>query len=166
MGRRGPVKIPTKILSMRGSPLAKRRMEEPEGEPGRPTCPAWLSKEAKRAWRELLPMIDGMGILSRTDRNALARYCQTWAKWRLAEEWMMKHGDHIAVQDSTGKVVEIKEPPQVVRAIRLADQLLRLEQQFGLTPSARAGLAKEKRDPYENRGRKRAEDRERFFGRA
>ena len=40
-------------------------------------------------------------------------------------------------------------------AIRLADQLLKLEREFGLTPSARAGLARPKDNPNENRGKDR-----------
>jgi len=159
MGKRGPARTPTKVLKMRGSWLADQRVDEPQPSPERPRCPAWLSKQAKQAWAELAPQIAAMGILGRCDRNALARYCQTWAKWRKAEEWVMEHGDYVAIKNASGQVTEIKEPPQVARSIRLADQLLRLEQQFGLTPSARAGLAKPKDNPDENRGR----SKERFF---
>ena len=160
MGKRGPARTPTNILKMRGSWLADTRVDEPQPEKGRPTCPAWLDKEAKRYWREIAPQLETMGILGKCDRGALARYCRTWAKWRQAEEFLMEHGDYVTIRNAEGQVVEIKEPPQVARAIRLGDQLLRLEQQFGLTPSARASMAITKENPEENRGRR---TKERFF---
>ena len=166
MGERGPAPTPTRILKMRDSWRAKAREDEPEPDPGRPRCPSWLSKEARRAWRELLPQIDRMGLLSKTDRNALTRYCQSWANWRRAEEWLMEHGDVYPEKDASGKVVGMKEFPQVGTAIRLSEHLLRFEKQFGLTPSARAGLALPRDNPHENRGKKSAEDRKRFFGSA
>ena len=163
MGKRGPAPTPTKILEVRGSWRAGARQDEPQPEAKRPVCPAWLMPEAKRAWRELAPQLDRMGVLGKCDRNALARYCQTWAKWRAAEEWIMEHGDHVVVRDKDGRATGIVEPPQVGRTIRLADQLLRLEQHFGLTPSARAGLATRKDNPDENRGKDPLNDPRRFF---
>src|SRR5690349_9800170 len=40
------------------------------GPAGKPTCPSWLDANAKSAWRQLVPMLDGMGVLSRVDRDA------------------------------------------------------------------------------------------------
>jgi len=153
MGRRGPAKTPTKVLELRGSWRAHRRRGEPEPDRSRPRCPAWLHREAKRAWRELIPRLEEMNVLARCDRNALARYCQLLALWRQANEWIMQHGDIYPDKDSRGRIVGTKEYPQVARAVRLSGELLRLEREFGLTPSARAGLATERSDPDENRGK-------------
>ena len=156
MGRRGPARTPTNVLRMRGSWLAKEREDEPQPKRERPICPKWLRLEAKRAWRRLIPQIDGMGILGKCDRGVLARYCQTYAKWREAEEFLAKNGDIYAVRDKAGAVTEFRQYPQVSTAIRLSDHLLRIEKEFGLTAAARANLAKPKeKDPHENRGKGR-----------
>jgi len=160
VGRRGPVRTPTRVLELHRSWRAKARADEPEPERKRPVCPRWLRDEAKRVWRELIPQLESMGTLGRCDRNALARYCQTWAKWRVAEEFLAESGDVYVRRGDSGKIEAIKEYPQASLALRLADQLLKLEREFGLTPSARAGLAKPKDNPNENRGK------ERFFKKA
>jgi hypothetical protein len=33
-----------------------------------------------------------MGVLSRIDGNALARYCRLWSRWRKAEAFIDKNG--------------------------------------------------------------------------
>ena len=140
MGERGPARTPTSILKLRGSWLAKTRGGEPRPPPGKPRCPVWISKEAKRAWAELIPQLEMMGLLARCDRNILVRYCQTLAMWRAAQEWIIEHGDVFPEKDSRGRVVGLKEYPHVSRVIRLSEHLLRLEKPLGLSPSARAGL--------------------------
>ena len=150
MGERGPAPTPTKMLEMRGSWRAKKRQGEPKPERSRPQCPRWLRKEAKRIWEELIPQIDEMGILGRCDRHALARYCQALANWRLAEEWVMEHGDVYPEKNEKGEVIGVKEYPQVGKSIRLAEMLLRLEKQFGLNPAARAGLGTVREPPDPN----------------
>ena len=101
-----------------------------------------------------MPQLEQMGILGRCDREALARYCQMWAKWREVELWLMTHGDCYPEKDPSGRIVALKEYAQVSRSIRLSEHLLRLEKQFGLTPAARASMAQAKRNPNENRGRR------------
>lgn len=38
-------------------------------------------------------MLQSMGVLTRIDGAALARYCQYWARWKKAELFIQKHGD-------------------------------------------------------------------------
>ena len=141
---------------MRGSWRAKDRQAEPTPEKRVPRCPSWLRKEAKKAWRQLMPQLEAMGILGECDRNVLARYCQMWAKWRQAEEFIAKNGDIYPVRGALGAVTEFKQYPQVNTAIRLDGAMLRIEKEFGLTASARANLASPKeKDPHENRGKGR-----------
>lgn len=143
MGKRGPAKTPTAVLAARGSWRAKVRDGEPEAS-GVPVCPDWLNDDAKAVWFRLLPMLTAMSIVGSVDENALARYAQIFARWKSCEEFIAKHGQVMPVKDESGQVVGMKEFPQVGRASRLADQLLKLEQQFGMTPSARASLAIER----------------------
>jgi P27 family predicted phage terminase small subunit len=97
-----------------------------------------MAAEAKKAWRALLPMLETMGVVTKIDANALARYCVTWARWRKAEEFIEKHGDTYPTKHR-GELI-FKTFPQVRNADRLATQLSRLEQSFGLTPAARTRI--------------------------
>ena len=141
MGQRGPSRTPTNLLKMRGSRRAKARQGEPAPSPDRPRCPAWLSKEAKREWRGVTRRLDAIGLLSDTDRAVLTRYADLLAEWRRCREWLAVHGDTYPVKDKAGAVIAIKVFPQVRRTQRLAEHLLRIEREFGLTPSRRAGLS-------------------------
>jgi P27 family predicted phage terminase small subunit len=82
-----------------------------------------------------------MGVLARIDGNALARYCRLWSRWREAEEFLMKNGESYLDKAPDGRVKRLQPYPQVATAAKLAEQLLRLEAHFGMTPAARARLA-------------------------
>ena len=138
MGKRGPKRTPTKVLAARGSWLAKVRKGEPEAD-GLPVAPDWLQGPALAAWNALLPMLMNMGIIGRVDTNAIARYCELLARYRECQDFIARYGQTLATKTETG--IEVREYPQVGRASKLADQLLRLEQNFGMTPSARSSLA-------------------------
>ncbi|NOT00457.1 MAG: phage terminase small subunit P27 family [Phycisphaerales bacterium] len=142
MGKRGPKPTPTAVLKLRGSTLVSRRREASEvrGPDGIPDCPDWLDDEAKLAWDEVVPMLDGMGVLKRIDGKALARYCRTWSRWRKAEQFIESKGEVYPLRDDSGKVKCFMPWPQVAIANKLAQQLTKLETEFGMTPSARARI--------------------------
>ena len=50
-------------------------------EADRPVMPSTLSEEAKREWRRVVPLLDEAGVLTKADRGAVIRYCETWAEW-------------------------------------------------------------------------------------
>src|SRR5438552_1152817 len=107
MGRRGPRPTPTEILKLRGSTLVTERRvkSEAKGPPGKPTCPSWLDANAKGAWRQLVPMLEEMGVLTRIDGNALTRYCRMWSRWRKAEEFLESKGEVYPIKDEQGNQV-------------------------------------------------------------
>lgn len=151
MGRRGPRPLPTEELKARNSPLAtkKRRAREAKGPEGAPTCPSWLDADAKRAWKQLVPMLDSMRVLTKIDGNALARYCRTWSRWRKAEAFIDEHGEMYPLKDESGRVKYMQQWPQVAISHKLALQLTRLEQEFGMTPSARSRIQVENPPPVD-----------------
>lgn len=149
MGRRGPKPTPTATLKRRGSWRAKaREAVKSYANPSRPKKPVWVKGKAKTKWYELIGELEAAGTLATTDREALARYCDTWAWWRDCREFIEKHGDmyavtilgNVAASGETTPLANFKHYPKAMLATKLATQLARLEQSFGLTPAARADV--------------------------
>ena len=76
-----------------------------------------------------------MGVLTVADLTAFAGYCQTYARWREAEEFITQHGS--IFRTPSGYVQQV---PQV----SIAQQNLKIMQSFcsdfGLTPATRARI--------------------------
>jgi len=157
MGKRGPKKTPTAILKLHGSRAVETRKGEPQPPSGRPRCPAFIDSYAKSAWKQLIPQLEEMGVLTLVDRNALVRYCQSWSRWKRCAEFINDNGETYPLRDNDGNVKCLQQWPQVGIYNKLSDSLLRLEQQFGLTPSARADLKVQKAQASDNSAA-------RFFG--
>lgn len=159
MGQRGPAPTPTPLLRLRGSTLVtqKREQREVKGPQGKPSCPNWIDDEAKDAWKQIVPLLEQMEVLTRIDRNALSRYCQLWARWKKAEQFIQKHGDTYQLKDDSGKTKCLMQFPQVSIAHKLAAQLTKLEAEFGMTPSARSRIqlmdSSKLGDPYDAKAR-------------
>ena len=85
MGRRGPPPKPTRLKILAGNP-GKRPLNdaEPVPAPGRPSCPAWVSKEGRAEWRRVTRELEALGLLARIDQATLACYCQSVAEVRIA----------------------------------------------------------------------------------
>ena len=81
----GRPKKPTALKVLEG-----RAKGTPSGEPrpilGIPECPEWLMDDAKEERNRVAPELFRLGLLARIDRTALAEYCQSYAKWKAAEE--------------------------------------------------------------------------------
>lgn len=122
-----------------------------------PSCPRWLSPEAKRAWRETVPVLKQMRILTRIDRDALAAYCQTYARWKAAEQFIDQHGEVYPIRDEAGKIRYMQPFPQVAIARSYLQVLRSYQQEFGMTPSARTRV-------HEIPSFVRDAEDERFFG--
>ncbi len=104
MGRRGPPPKPTHLKAVTGNP-GKRKLNDRESQARKeaPRCPNWLIPEAKRVWRDIVPKLKRLGVLTEVDGQALAAYCQTYARWREAEEFLAKHGNVYPLRDSEGE---------------------------------------------------------------
>ncbi len=155
----GPAPTPTQILHNRDSWRAKTRVGEPKPEMGKPMCPRWLTGRPKKEWNRIAKLTDEMGVLAKTDGNALARYCQLWHRWLEAEEFLQLHGSTYPIysksmKDEKGKPLAtgFQLFPQVKVASNLAQLLARLENEFGLTPAARTRVISTEAEEGENRG--------------
>lgn len=112
---------------MHGGFRADRAHDDLQPPEGAPDCPDWLDEEAKAAWGRLIPMLQAMGVLSRIDGGALARYCVYWSRWRKAEEFIQKNGDVYPIKDDSGRIKCVMPFPQVAISHKLGALLGRLE---------------------------------------
>jgi P27 family predicted phage terminase small subunit len=76
-------------------------------------------------------LLDELGVITTADRNALIRYCVTWKRWRYAVEWVMQNGEFVDGEHGP------KLHPMARIASTTAEELHKLEREFGMTPAAR-----------------------------
>ena len=50
---------------------------------------SWLLPEAKKEWKRLASSLEAMGVLTMADLTAFAGYCQAYARWKEAEEFIL-----------------------------------------------------------------------------
>jgi len=148
MGRRGPPPTPTPILKLRGSRLLEHREGEVAPPVVAPSCPAFLSREARAEWRRQTKELLALGVLARMDRAILAAYCEAWAEFVTLTKQVEDTGR--LIKTVVGNIVT---NPLVRQKDRAVERLLRLAGHFGFTPAARArikgGEVAEEADPFE-----------------
>ena len=155
---RGPRPKPTAIKKMLGNP-GKRALNdrEPQPIPGIPKCPMWLTGVARQEWDEITPLLDGLGVLYRTDGKAVAAYAVCYARWRQAEKLIEKYGPMVEepvlarIKSGDDLVVvgtRLKRNPATIIARDMMQQMRAFLSEFGLTPSARTRIEV---DPSRNR---------------
>lgn len=136
MATRGRKPKPTALKVLEGNP-GKRKLNDREPVPpkGDVRCLSWLMPEAKKEWKRLAPSLETMGVLTMADLTAFAGYCQAFARWKEAEEFITQHGS--IFKTPSGYVQQV---PQV----SIAQQNLKIMQsfctEFGLTPATRARI--------------------------
>jgi len=119
---------------------SKAEPSAPTPEAEIPDCPEWIHEQGRELWQTICPQLAALGYLARSDREALARYCHSWGRWRDLERYIAEHGStyQTASKDGPGRILA---RPEVREAADLERVLGRLESQFGMTPAARAGIA-------------------------
>lgn len=105
-----------------------------------PSAPKWLDKAGKDAYRQVVKMLTAMNVGKAPDANAVARYARLWVRWRQADTFIQKYGESYPLYDKNGKPKCFMPFPQVAIINKLSILLLRLEQEFGMTPAARTRI--------------------------
>ena len=136
MATRGRKPTPTAIKELEGNP-GKRKINEAEPKPEKkaPPCPKWLEPEAKKEWRRLSKQLEQIGVLTEVDQAAFASYCQAYARWKAAEEFITSHG-YVSMTPA-GYVQQL---PHVSISQTYQKIMNRCAEQLGLTPSSRSRL--------------------------
>lgn len=165
MGRRGPPKTPTVLKILNGIPGGKHKLtpNEPEPEVTKNAKPSFkLKPRAQEIWDRLVPNLEELSLLTKVDLNALSRYCEAFSRWLEAKEFLEKKGETYTLYNelteeeiAEGKtqadrtIKYIVQFPQVNIYSSLLKDLLKYEQQFGLTPASRASISVPKKSPGE-----------------
>ena len=136
MATRGRKPTPTAIKELEGNP-GKRKLNDREPKPAKkaPSCPQWLEPEGKKEWHRLAGQMERLGILTEVDMAAFAGYCQSYARWKEAEEFVSQHGTIVRTPSGYWQTV-----PQVSIAQTYLKVMQKLAEQFGLTPSSRSRI--------------------------
>ncbi len=151
--RRGPMPAPTKLKIVRGNP-GKRALNQREPEPtiGTPGKPEWLKPLAVAEWDRVVPELERLGLLTVVDGPSLAAYCQAFAEFADAQEFLNENGATYVLRDKDGEVKSVQQFPQVAIARNAAHSMRMFASEFGLTPASRSRLStpapKEEADPF------------------
>lgn len=132
MGKRGPTPTPHAVLKLAGARETSLTRKRNCGDgvltelhtPGRPDSPDFGDDVIAAAlWLRLVDQMAEIGMLGKVDAQALERYCRLWSRWcELEAAWPRG-------EEPSGKILAVSE------------QLLRIEQQFGMTPASRVRKA-------------------------
>jgi P27 family predicted phage terminase small subunit len=122
---------------LRGNPGKRPLPEgEPQPAPGEPPRPDWLDDYAAEKWREVLPELLRVGLLTTIDGGILAAYCTAWSELRHATETLTAEG-----RTRTAEKNGYSYPHPAVSQQRTALKLVKdLGAQLGLSPSSRSAL--------------------------
>jgi P27 family predicted phage terminase small subunit len=128
---------PTALKVLRGNP-GKRPLPENEPTPkGEAVAPEWLSPSAALHWPVVARQLESSGVLTSMDAQALALYCEAFARWQDANGLLAKTG--LVVPGQKGMLTQ---NPAVHIANAAFDQMRRMLIEFGMTPSSRSRVSK------------------------
>jgi P27 family predicted phage terminase small subunit len=142
-GRTDPT--PLKVLKGRspGKDARGYDIATPPGfERGAPEPPDSLRPAGRDLWQRVAPGLERLDLLKPEDYAALVSYCEAWDEYRDAIAIVRAEG-LISVHPKTGHA-HVHPAQKVVETARM--QVLKLGQQFGLTPVAEVALAKPARE--------------------
>lgn len=105
---------------------------------GEPERPAGLSAKAWAVWDKVVPII-APGVLAKDNGQTLARYCSDLVRWWKLAAWLEGNDEICRAVDQNGNV-KFTRHPNVITYEKLGASLLRMEQEFGLTPSSRTRI--------------------------
>ena len=102
----------------------------------------------KKVWDRVAPDLVDCGMLRPIDAAALGRYCELLVVWVQCKDYIAKHGRNYPVHalptvaerkagKKQGPLVGLKPMPDVALLMRCSSELIKLERELGLTPSAR-----------------------------
>lgn len=102
--------------------------------------PEFLDKMAADEWKRVVPLLEGMKVLSSADLTALAGYCANFSRWVKAEMSLRQHGLTYETETESGGVM-VRKNPMLEISRHAQRQMLAFASEFGLTPASRSRLS-------------------------
>lgn len=140
MGRRGPAPTPTALKLLKGAQPCRINKNEPVARDGFPVCPEGTDEAVREIWDYAISEMIAMGTAKSADRDTLRLYCEAVVAHRRASE--VVNAEPLIVEGATGGMV--RNPALVIQR-DAAEQVRKLAQEFGFTPSARSRITVEGR---------------------
>ena len=143
MAKPGPQPVPSELKRLKGNPGHRPISEDEPKSPVStdvPDPPDWLEAYAKDIWGVLAPELHRLGLLTVLDLTTWAAYCQSYARWRTAEEWITEQGEAIELTDRKGKVRNVIRASACQTSREGLADMNRFGSQFGLSPSSRTSI--------------------------
>lgn len=91
-----------------------------------------LSPEAAKHWPKVAKQLEDAGVLTKMHGAALGLYCEAFARWKDANDQVLKHGT--VVKSPSGSAMQ---SPFLAIANKAHDQMVKLLIEFGMTPNAK-----------------------------
>ena len=143
MGKRGPKPKPTALRVFEGTRVHRPtdRTEEPTPMvSGLPEMPAWLGSYGEAEWSRMVPILSSIGCFTDSDWTVFGQYCGALDRFHAAREDMAKTG--MFIETEKGRIAN----PALKAVKEATDQIVRIGNMFGMSPSARVGLTGVPRD--------------------
>jgi len=102
--------------------------------------PAYLSKEARKEWKRVLPLLEARGSVTEADAMALTVYCEAVSRYVAALKSLEQKGQTIStvVLDSNGQAHSSAKPNPSLKIAETCERTIRaFLREFGLTPATR-----------------------------
>lgn len=145
MGKRGPAKQPTQLRLLKGASPSTVNQREPIPTDALPVCPDDEPQDVRDVFETTVRHLAQMRLASAADTEQLLVYCWAVVNHRRASAMLV--GGDLLVEGAMGGMVRNPALPIMSEAARI---IRSFAQEFGLTPSARAGLEVKGGDDGEN----------------
>jgi P27 family predicted phage terminase small subunit len=111
--------------------------------------PDWVAGVSREKWDEIVPKLIAMGVMTSADIDTIARYCVMHEHFQKYLAACRRGLDIFVMRDEAGRVKYMQSAPAATMMVKLAASMLRIEQEFGLTPSARSGISAATQKPID-----------------
>ena len=86
-------------------------------------------------WNRVAPTLQSIGLFTEADFRALEMYCDSYSRWRKARLMLAKEGMSVGTRNGYRQ-----KSPHITTIKESFTQMLQMMTEFGMTPSARAGM--------------------------
>lgn len=151
MGQRGPVAKPPELKVLEGNrghrALDLTSIFRPEV--GAPPLPRDLSREAKKAWKRLVPELVRYNLVSKVDADALEELCETIGLLKTLRRSINASQERLRAEGKDPAEAVEASTPKGMKMQSVAYQAMNREREklrtwlaeFGLSPAQRARVA-------------------------